>query len=113
MKFRIGRAKYKNTNVPVFSSVIDDTKINLVNSIRGIFEKGVEAALAENIKQQNIVEAEKVKVGYENAATQELEPLSESEQKQMEEAEAAEKAAEESAAAAEQSQTVENRLQEE
>ena len=97
MKFRIGKALYKNTNVPVFTSVIDDTKINLLNSIRGIFEKGVEAALAESEKQQEIIEQEKDKLGFENAANMELEPLSEKEQKQMEAEAEAEEAAEKAA----------------
>ena len=89
MKFKIGKAQYKNTNIPVFSSVIDDTKINLINSIRGIFKKGVEAAFAENINQQKAIDLEKSRMGYENAAAKELEPLSEKEQEQMEAEEAA------------------------
>ena len=83
MKFRLGKAKYKSTQVPVFSSVIDTTKINLVNSIRGIFEKGVEAAISENEKKEAI-EKHKQEIGYVRAVDQELEALSEREKKQME-----------------------------
>lgn len=83
MKFRIGRAKYKNTNVPVFSTVIDDTKINLVRSIRQIFEKGVENAIRENEKM-NVIDGLKKAIGYINAVDMKLEELSEEEQKQLE-----------------------------
>lgn len=98
LKFKIGKAKYKNTNVPVFSSVIDDTKINLRESIKGIFEKGVEAAINENSRQVAIEEKKK-ELGYVNAADEELEPLSEKEQKQLEADEAAELAGEEASVA--------------
>lgn len=86
MKFRIGRAKYKNTKVPVFTSVVDTTKINLLTSIRNIFTKGVEAAIMENEKQKAIEEY-KQETGYVKAVDQELEALSEEEQKQLEEEE--------------------------
>ncbi len=82
MKFKIGKAKYKNTDVPVFSSVIDTTKINLVSSIRGIFEKGVEAAVAENEKNEAI-EKHKQEIGYVRAVDQELEALSKKEEEQI------------------------------
>ena len=87
MKFKIGKAKYKSTNVPVFSAVIDTTKINLVNSIRGIFEKGVEVAVNEN-EQKAAIEKHKLEIGYIRAVDQELEALTEKEQKQMKEEEA-------------------------
>lgn len=87
MKFKIGKAKYKSTDVPVFSAVIDTTKINLVKSIRGIFEKGVEAAINEN-EQKEAIERHKQEIGYIRAVDQEFEALSEKEQKQMEAEEA-------------------------
>ena len=85
MKFRIGKPKYKNINVPVFSAVIDETRINLVESIRSIFEKGVDLAVRENEKQEAIEEL-KQQIGYVNAAEQQMEELSAEEQKQLEEA---------------------------
>ena len=88
MKFKIGRAKYKSANVPVFSAVVDQTKINLVRSIQDIFNKGVEAAVAENARQSAILEHKK-NIGYVRAVDMKLEELSESEQKQMEDEEAA------------------------
>ena len=84
MKFKIGRPKYKNEKVPVFTAVIDETKINLAKSIREIFEKGVEAAVNENERQEAIRERRK-EIGYVNAVDQETEELSEDEQKQLEE----------------------------
>lgn len=82
MKFKIGKAKYKSTKVPVFSAVIDDTKINLLSSIKGIFEKGVEAAIKENEEQKAIAE-HKANINYVNAVDIKLEELSEEEQRQM------------------------------
>ena len=47
-KYRIVRAKYKNTNVPVYTARIDTLQVNLVNSIHDIFAKGVEVAVRQN-----------------------------------------------------------------
>jgi hypothetical protein len=84
MKFKIGKAKYKNRNVPVFSTVIDDTKVNLVQSIRNIFDKGIDAAMEENRKMKAI-EAFKKNIGYVQAVDQKLEELSPEEQSKFEE----------------------------
>ncbi len=84
MKFKIGKPKYRNTDVPVFTAVIDETRINLAESIRDIFEKGVEKAVKENEMQKAITE-HKEKIGYVNAAEQKIEELSEEEQKIIEE----------------------------
>lgn len=83
MKFKIGKAKYKSRNVPVFTSVIDDTKINLVESIRNIFEKGVDAAINES-RKHDLIEEHKRKIGYVQAVDQEMEELSSDEQQQLE-----------------------------
>ncbi len=84
MKFKIGKPKYRNKRIPVFSTVIDETRINLAESIRGIFEKGVELAVRENEMQKAITE-HKQNIGYVNAAEQKLEELSAEEQKKFEE----------------------------
>ncbi len=84
MKFKIGRPKYKNEKVPVFTAVIDETRINLAESIRGIFEKGVEAAVQEN-ERQSAIRERREEIGYVNAVDQETEELSEEEQKQLDE----------------------------
>ena len=74
MKFKIGKPKYKNEKVPVFTTVIDETKINLAESIRDIFEKGVEAAVQENSRQEAIIE-HRNEIGFVNAVDQETEEL--------------------------------------
>ena len=84
IKFKIGRPKYKNERVPVFSAVIDQTKINLGESIKNIFEKGVDAAVKENARMEAIAER-KEEIGFVNAADQQLEELSEEEQRQYDE----------------------------
>ena len=82
MKFKIGKPKYKNEKVPVFTAVIDQTRINLAESIRGIFEKGVDAAIRENERQDAISELKK-DLGYINAVDQETQELSTEEQMQL------------------------------
>lgn len=96
MKFKIGKAKYKNRNVPVFSTVIDNTKINLVESIRNIFDKGVTAAIIEN-ENMGALEEHKKEIGYIQAVDQKMEELSIDEQKQIEAQQQAERPAEEQA----------------
>jgi len=86
MKFKIGKPKYKNTKVPVFTEVIDQTRINLAESIRRIFDKGVEAAVSENERQEAIASFKK-ETGFVNAVDQQLEELSADEKKQLEETE--------------------------
>ena len=93
IKFKIGRAKYRNRNVPVFSTVIDDTKVNLVESIRHIFDKGIDNAIREN-SRMSIIEEHKKNIGYIQAVDQKLEELSADEQKQLEQEQSKEDAAE-------------------
>ncbi len=84
MKFKIGKAKYRNKNVPVFSDVIDETRINLTESIRNIFDKGVEIAVREHEMQRAII-SHRQNIGFVNAVNQELEEFSAEEQRQIEE----------------------------
>lgn len=79
MKFKIGKAKYKSRNVPVFSAAIDQTKLNLTESIRNIFLKGVDNAVNEN-KQQQAINAYKSEISYVAAANTQLDSLSSAEQ---------------------------------
>ena len=85
MKFNLGRAKYKDANVPVFSSVIDETRLNLLESIRNIFSKGVDAAVRENERQEAVTEY-KEDIGYRNAAETDIEELSSEESAELESA---------------------------
>mgnify|MGYP006375036739 FL=1 len=64
----------------------DRARINVAESIRGIFEKGVDAAVKEN-ERQEAIEEHKKSIGYVNAVDQQLEELSDDEKKQIEEAE--------------------------
>ena len=99
LKFKIGKPKYKSEKVPVFSTVIDETKINLLTSIKGIFEKGVEVAIKEN-EDQDIIRKHKEDINYVNATDVKLEELSETEQQQLKEEEANASTIEEAAALA-------------
>ncbi len=83
MKFKIGKPKYKSREVPVFSTVIDNTKINLVESIRSVFDKGVDEVMKANASLR-AVEEHKKKIGYVQAVDQQMEELSADEQKQLE-----------------------------
>ena len=83
MKFKVGRAKYKSKNVPVFSTVIDDTKVNLVESIRNIYDKGVDAVMNET-RRMKAIEEHRKKIGYVQAVDQKLEELSSEEQTKLE-----------------------------
>lgn len=84
-KFRIGKPKYKNAEVPAFSSVIDETKVNLVKSIKDIFRKGVDAAVREN--HLDAINEYKRNMKYVRAVDMKLEELSAEEQKQFKEQE--------------------------
>lgn len=84
MKFKIGKPKYRNTSIPVFTTVIDETRFNLAESIRGIFEKGVETAVKEN-ERLEAINGHKAKIGYINAAELQIEELTAEEEKQLEE----------------------------
>lgn len=79
MKFKIGKPKYKNKDVPVFSAVIDDAKVNLVKSIRNVFDKGVDAVMRESYMQK-VIEEHKKKIGYVQAVDMQMEELSAKEQ---------------------------------
>lgn len=96
MRFRIGRPKYKNPDVPVFSKVIDDTKINLISSIEEVFKKGVDAVIKENDGIE-LIKKRKKELNYVRAVDQELEELSKDEQKQVDDEEARQLAEEASA----------------
>ena len=82
-KFRIGKAKYKSADVPVFSSVIDQTRVNLRESIQNIFQHGVDKAVREN-EQQKLIEDYKKKIDYRQVVDQQLDSLSTEEKARIE-----------------------------
>lgn len=83
LKFKVGKAKYKNRKVPVFTSVVEQTRLSLSDAIRDIFTKGVENAIREN-ERQEAVNSLKKEINYTNAATTKIEELSAEEQSQLE-----------------------------
>lgn len=68
LKFRIGKAKYKNATLPTYTALIDTTRINLRKHITDIFRYGIEVA---DIKNIGLVE----KVGLVSLDDKELETL--------------------------------------
>ncbi len=69
MKFSLGKAKYRDErSLPSFSSVIDTTRINLVESIRNVFEYGVKQAVRDNGERNARLDAERKKRGYSRSA---------------------------------------------
>ena len=75
LKFKVGKAKYKSDEIPVFSAEIDEIKMGLAESIRTIYDKGVENALAEH-KKTDAINEQKEKIGYIEAVDMEIEELS-------------------------------------
>lgn len=82
MKFKIGKAKYKNANIPVFSEEIDEIRLNLSESIRNIFEKGVDKAIRDHKAMETIDEYKK-DIGYVEAVDMEIEALSKEEENEL------------------------------
>lgn len=67
MKFKLGRAKYRNLDLPSFSTLIDTTRINLRGAIENIFEQGVERALRENMESQNRIQRARESRNYNHS----------------------------------------------
>ena len=83
LKFRIGKAKYRNAqSIPVFTKTIDESKLNLSNTIRNVFETGVEQAIAIS-ERQDAIRRQKEETGYVAAVDEDVVPLSEEEKKQL------------------------------
>ena len=68
IKYGLGKAKYRNVNVPVFTKQLDTVQYSLLASIHNIFELGVEKAIAEN-KAQQYVQTRMEETGYSAADT--------------------------------------------
>ena len=71
-KWKLGKAKYKSTKIPLFDNEIDDVRLNLVNAIHNIFNRGVEQAMIQHEKAQEAVEEKKVEVSYSPDQTEDL-----------------------------------------
>ena len=70
--FRIGKAKYKSANLPVYTHVIDQTRVNRRDYISNVFEKGVDAAMKEGINSSALNE---VRVKYGDTLSTHIEAL--------------------------------------
>ena len=75
--------------MPVFSEVIDETRINLRESIQDIFRRGVDNAIREN-RRNRFIEQRRRELGYKAAVDQQLDSLSASEQASLDSLSAAE-----------------------
>ena len=75
MKFKIGKAKYKSTNVPAFTTVINQAKMSLTSAIHNIFNVGADAVLKANGEQKEINEWKK-KHNYVAAVDLKMDTLS-------------------------------------
>lgn len=53
-KFKLGKALYKDTNLPVYTHVIDQTKLNLRGELNDIFIRGIENIYEQNFSRINI-----------------------------------------------------------
>ncbi len=70
-KYRLCKAKYKDANVPVFTTELSDMQYNLVESIHDIFSRGAAAVLKETDGAVRSVDGVRGASGYD-AATGDL-----------------------------------------
>ena len=71
-KWKLGKAKFKNTDIPLFDDEIDGLRLNLVNSIHNIFDRGIDQAIKRNEESQQAIEDKKAEVSYSAEQTEEL-----------------------------------------
>ncbi|MGN1214915.1 MAG: hypothetical protein ACI4TJ_01585, partial [Candidatus Cryptobacteroides sp.] len=71
-KWRIGKARYKSTKIPLFDNEVDDLRHNLMTAIHTIFDKGVDDALRSNEASQEAIENKKTEIEYAAGDTGEL-----------------------------------------
>ncbi len=62
-RFSLGRAKYKEGNIFPHSKQIDTVQINLINSIRNIYNKGVDNVMRHNESSVKEIELDKANDG--------------------------------------------------
>ena len=66
-RFSLGRSKYRNGKVPVFTQELDAIQINILDAIRNIYNRGVENAMAQTVRSQQNLERRRVAQGYTSA----------------------------------------------
>ena len=81
-KWKLVKAKYKSVKIPLFDDEVDGLRLNLVNSIHTIFDRGIEQAIKRNEESQKAIEEKKTAVSY--SAEAETEELSEGMRKELE-----------------------------
>lgn len=67
-KFRLGKPRYPSTKVPVYTEQIDNLKINLAQSIRNIFAKGVDQALEQSREASALIERKRRAEGEDTSS---------------------------------------------
>ncbi len=70
-KWKLTKARYKNTNVPVFTTALDNMQGNLVSSIHNVFSRGIDMVMQDNAAGSQSVQASKVAAGYNATAPSE------------------------------------------
>lgn len=82
-KFKLGKALYKDSNVPSFSKVIDTTRINLHGAIVNVLGRGVDRAIRETV-DQDVLERARERAGYiQSAALETLQQVDASDRQKM------------------------------
>ena len=84
--FKIGKARYKSANLPVYTALIDSTRLNLRDHIANIYKIGIDAAMRENTMLRRI---EQERERNEAEIPQEMEALTQEEEQKLEEIEPA------------------------
>ena len=84
-RWKLGKAKFKSTKIPLFDDQVDGVRVNLVNSIHNIFERGVEQAIKQNEQAPAAIESKKAAESY---SAEETEELTEAEKQELNAAEA-------------------------
>ncbi|MCR5464799.1 MAG: hypothetical protein K6F06_09745 [Bacteroidales bacterium] len=82
-RWKLGKAKYRSVKIPLFDEEVDGARLNLVNSIHNIFDRGIEQAIKRNEEAQQAIEDKKTEISYSADLT---EDLSEEEVKTIEKA---------------------------
>lgn len=80
MNLKLGKAVYRTPELPSFSKEIDQSRVNLLQSIRNVFTRGVKRAVMENRKSGEELQRRREAANYKRSASLEkLEELSGSE----------------------------------
>lgn len=81
-KYRLGKAKYRTTKIPLYTDALNGMQLNLASSIRNIFSHGVDAALKETKEAQQVIARKRKE--FESSEDGEVDILSAEEQNKVE-----------------------------